>query len=97
MWAIWGRLKDLGLSGFPQAFIKTIHTFIIPSLTFGISLWGARDICDIVFDGSSPYTHEAMVDLLKVIKSIYNLPRSAFNAPIYKMLNIKSILAIALP
>jgi hypothetical protein len=96
-WAAWGKLHSLGLSCYPQAFVKAVSTFVLPSLLFGASVWGAKEVRSMLLHKMSPYTHPAYKGVIKVIKSVYGLQQQTFNAPLYKMLNIKSFLATVLP
>jgi hypothetical protein len=97
IWALWGRISGLGLGCYPQAFTKAINTFIIPAALFGVSIWGAKSLLNMMTSGASPYTHPAMSDIIKTIKQIYGLPARTFNAPLFKLLNIKSFVSLVLP
>ena len=52
---------------------------------------------DMVISGKSPYHHPSLRDLVQTIKAIYGLAPRTFNAPLYKLLGLKSFIAIALP
>ena len=64
---------------------------------FGINVWGSLALRDLVISGKSPYHHPSMRDLLQTIKAIYGLAPRTFNAPLFRMLGLKSFVAIALP
>jgi hypothetical protein len=66
-------------------------------LLFGLSVWGVSTARDMVLAGKSPYHHIQLKDFIQTIKAIYGLPPRTFNAPIYKLLGLKSFIAIALP
>lgn len=70
---------------------------MIPSSTFGLGVWGVKDLRNMVLSHSSPYTHPAMKEIIQPIKSIFGLKKNTFNAPIYKLLHHRSFLAIGLP
>ena len=52
---------------------------------------------DMILSGKSPYHHVQLKDFIQTIKAIYGLAPRTFNAPIYKLLGLKSFIAIALP
>jgi hypothetical protein len=66
-------------------------------LLFGLPVWGVCAARDMVMSGKSPYHHPQLRDFMQTIKAIYGLAPRTFNAPLFKMLGLKSFVASALP
>jgi hypothetical protein len=62
-----------------------------------LHVWGVTELRDMICKGQSPYHHASLQDLIQTIKSIYGLGPRTFNAPLFRMLGLKSFVAIALP
>jgi hypothetical protein len=59
-----------------------------------VSVWGVSTARDMILSGKSPYHHIQLKDFIQTIKAIYGLAPRTFNAPIYKLLGLKSLLPL---
>jgi hypothetical protein len=64
VWATWSKLRNLGLCTYPQAFTKALQIYSVPSLLFGLSVWGVLATRDMVFSGKSPYHHPQLKEFI---------------------------------
>lgn len=68
LWDYFNRIKKLGLSSYPQAFVRAYSTFVSPSVLFGIEIWGAEHVKRVLVDGESPFLHDRFTPAISVFK-----------------------------